>query len=208
MYDIAYRKTSRWHDKEISLSDLLQSSTYVPPCMQGTQDLTTEHLDLRRFKARDAHNLFAWSSDSQNLRFFQGNQLLNEEEARTVIGSWRVQYSNDDFLLWCIQDAETGQAVGKISATVDDALSSAEVEYSVAPWSRGRGYAAEALSCVIEHLHTVVGVHRVEAKIHYENTASMKTAERAGMQWEGLLRDALVDRHGIFYDVAVYAHVK
>lgn len=175
--------------------------------LSGTQDITTKRLDLRKFRSRDAENLFRWSSDENILKYFCNRELTSIEDAECVIASWRVQYENTDCLLWCIQEASTKQAIGKISANIDDKCSCADIEYLVAPDARGKGYAVEALRGVIKYLHEEVGVHRVQAYIHYDNIASMKTAEKAGMQWEGLLRDALIDRNKVFYDVALYAHI-
>lgn len=180
----------------------------TPLSLSGTRDITTDRLDLRKFKSRDAANLHRWSNDEQNLKYFQGNPSESVEEAECAIASWRAQYANDDYLLWCIQEAATKEAIGKISATIDAGTSCAEMEYTIAYWARGKGYAAEALSAVIDHLHNEVGIHRVQARIHYENVASMRTAERAGMQWEGLLRDGLVDRNGKYYDISIYSHLE
>lgn len=182
------------------------SCYYAPPRLSGTQELTTARLDLRRFKERDAEAVMTWSNDELVLKYFQGRQFENIDEAKCAIGSWREQYSNDDFLLWCVQDAETRGAAGKISANVDSSSASAEVEYSISPVFRGKGYAAEALSIVIDYLHHI-GVHRVVARIHVDNVASAKTAERAGMELEGICQHALVDRYGKYYDVAVFAHI-
>lgn len=179
---------------------------YKKPLLAGTQELTTEHLDLRRFKERDAAAAYEWSSDGQILKYFQGNQFNNVDEARSAIASWRVQYKNDNFLVWCIQEAETKRAIGKISANVDVPVSSAEIEYSIAPDARGKGYAPEAMKAVMEYLH-YIGVHRVYARINTENHASSRVVEKAGMTLEGICSDMLVDRNGKFYDVAIYAHI-
>lgn len=196
------------HIKDSSGESHQQERTprYEKPRLCGTEELTTTHLDLRKFKQRDAENMFKWASDEQFKKYFQGGNYASESEAADVIASWRAQYEDDDFMLWCIQDAETKEAVGKISANVTENSSTSEVEYSIAPWARGKGYASEALICVIKYLHDI-GIHRVVAKINIDNVASISTAEKAGMQFEGILRDALVDRHSRFYDVAVYSHL-
>lgn len=179
---------------------------YTVPRPSGTREITTPRLDLRRFKSRDAENLHKWSKDDAIMEFFQGQPFENIAEAANAIASWRVQYANDEYMLWCIQDAETKSAVGKISANIDIAGASAEVEYSIASWARRKGYGAEALAGVVSYLHEA-GFHRVVAKINTRNSASISTAEKCGFELEGICRDALVDRDGAFYDVALYAHI-
>lgn len=181
-------------------------SPYTVPQLEGTCDITTPRLDLRKFRERDAQAIYEMSKDELVLAYFNGNPLDNMDEARDVIASWRTQYENDDFLVWCVQEADTKKAVGKISANVDVAVSCAEVEYSVVPSCRGKGYAAEALEHVVGYLHEI-GVHRVQVKVNTRNVSSTRVAEKAGMELEGICRGALVDRAGLFYDVAIFAHV-
>lgn len=180
--------------------------TYVRPNLAGTCDITTPRLDLRKFRERDAQSVLEWSQDELILAYFNGNPLNSIEEAKNVIASWRAQYENDDFLVWCIQEAETKRAIGKISANVDVDGSCADIEYSVTSQKRGQGYAVEALTHVIEYLHGI-GVRRIQAKINTRNISSTRVAEKAGMELEGICRDALIDRHGVFYDVAIFAHL-
>lgn len=183
-----------------------QHCVYVCPTPEGTVDITTPRLDLRRFKERDAEAVFEWSQDELHLAYFQCTPLVNVDEARTVIGSWRTQYANNDFLVWCIQEAATRTAIGKISASLDIEGSCAEVEYFIGSRHRRQGFAAEALEHVIAYLHEI-GIHRVQAKINTRNIASTHVVEKAGMELEGICRDLLTDRHGIFYDVAIFAHI-
>ena len=77
----------------------------------------------------------------------------------------------------------------------------------LSPRSRGKGYAPEALREVIRFLHEKCDIHRVIAEINAHNNASMRTTEKAGMVLEGIFTDALVNRHGEFYDVGVFVHV-
>ena len=181
---------------------------YKQPNLVGTQDITTEHLDLRKFKLRDAQQLYDWTKDEKVNQFLLESELKNIVEAEHIIISWREQYQNDDYFLWCIQLAENKKAIGKISATINLSLSSAEISYMISPDMRGKGYATEAVLGVINFLHNEVGIHRVTAKINTDNIASIKTAEKVGMQLEGILQDALLDRNKKFYDVALFSKIK
>jgi len=180
---------------------------YKSPHLQGTEPITTPRLNLRKFKEYDVENFFKWSTDEDVLRYFTVNPPENLSEAHDMIRSWRGQYSQPEFLRWCIAKAETNQAVGEISASIDVVTSAAEVEYALWSRMRGYGYAAEALEGVIGYLHDNVGVHRIMVEINTDNIASTRTAEKAGMELEGIMRDALVDRNGEFYDVAVFSHI-
>ena len=181
--------------------------SYVKPVPRGTEDITAPRLNLRKFKAYDALQMFKWSEDEETLKYFQTKPARNVEEAEMMISSWRGQYQNDDFLRWCIAEADGNKAVGEISASLDLNLSQAEIEYTISPDARGKGYATEALAEVIRYLHEQVGIHRVVIEVNVNNVPSNKVAEKAGMSLDGILPGALVDRHGEFYDVALYSHV-
>ncbi|GAB3187612.1 GNAT family N-acetyltransferase [Nesterenkonia suensis] len=59
--------------------------------------------------------------------------------------------------------------------------------YALAPSARGRGLAADALTALTQFGWTVEGLHRIELLIEPWNTASVRTADRAGYRREGLL---------------------
>lgn len=64
----------------------------------------------------------------------------------------------------------------------------AQIGYGIAPPFRGRHLAADALRAVTAFAWTIPELHRTELYIEPWNTASLKTAERAGYLREGLLR--------------------
>jgi RimJ/RimL family protein N-acetyltransferase len=79
--------------------------------------------------------------------------------------------------------------------------------YSVAPSARGRGIAAAALTALMSFAWTIPGLHRVELYIEPWNTGSVKTAERAGFEREGLLRSHQ-EIGGQRRDMLLYAAVR
>jgi RimJ/RimL family protein N-acetyltransferase len=95
-------------------------------------------------------------------------------------------------------------------ATGDDgaAESRIEVGLTIAQDWRGRGFAAEALACVLHHLTENEGIDCVTAWCAADNIGSWKAMEKAGMQRVTTEKDGLVvgDRT---YDKLVYEyHVK
>ena len=82
-----------------------------------------------------------------------------------------------------------------------------EAGYSVAPGARGSGYAATALRALADFAWTVPEVHRVELHIEPWNTASIRTAERAGFDREGLMR-SYMEISGQRRDLLLYAAVR
>jgi ribosomal-protein-alanine N-acetyltransferase len=83
----------------------------------------------------------------------------------------------------------------------------ASAGYSIAPTQRGHGYAADALIALTGFAWTIPELHRVELQIEPWNTASVRTAERAGYQREGLLR-SYMEIGGRRRDMLLYAAVR
>jgi [ribosomal protein S5]-alanine N-acetyltransferase len=52
--------------------------------------------------------------------------------------------------------------------------------------------------------HTTLGAHRVEATCHPENAASARVLEKAGLTFEGRLREHVLAR-GVWRDSLLYA---
>jgi ribosomal-protein-alanine N-acetyltransferase len=100
-----------------------------------------------------------------------------------VLGAERAGFS------FAIAEAGTGRAVGGIGLWLAQlSQGRAEAGYSVAPSARGRGIAAAALTALTTFAWSIPALHRIELHIEPWNTGSIKAAERAGYEREGLLR--------------------
>ncbi|MBB5430664.1 GNAT family N-acetyltransferase [Nocardiopsis composta] len=87
---------------------------------------------------------------------------------------------------------ERGGAAGSIGLWRDRADDGrASLGYWVAPPHRGRGLAARALSLLAGWGLEELGLARLEVHVEPGNTASLRTAERAGFVYEGVLRGYL-----------------
>ena len=67
---------------------------------------------------------------------------------------------------------------------------STEVSFALAPEARGYGFAAEAIDGLAIELIMRHDFHRIELRVAPGNTASRRVAEKAGFDYEGLLRNA------------------
>lgn len=81
---------------------------------------------------------------------------------------------------------------------------SAEVWYKLHKDHWRRGYASEALECMLQFAFETLALHRIEAGCAVENMASIRVLEKAGMLREGHRRKALPIR-GQWVDNYEYA---
>ena len=68
----------------------------------------------------------------------------------------------------------------------------------------GRGVTTAAVALVVDHCFGPVGLHRLEATVRPENTASLRVLEKLGFREEGLFRRYL-DVDGAWRDHLCFA---
>jgi RimJ/RimL family protein N-acetyltransferase len=116
-----------------------------------------------------------------------------EEEARAYVARQQGRWAEGRGFSFTVADAATGRALGGIGLWLAAGLAHGrgEVGYSIAPAARGHGHATDALRAVTAFAWTIPQLHRLELHVEPWNTASLRTAERAGYRQEGLLRSYL-----------------
>ncbi|MFF5210544.1 GNAT family N-acetyltransferase [Streptosporangium sp. NPDC000396] len=152
------------------------------------------------------------SAESLILRPFTSGDVLDNQAACAdeLIQRWLPlprPYTLDDSATWCtkttgalresgdgihfaITDATGGRFLGTAGLKKTDWRGRiSEIGYWVAPWARGYGIAAAATRAVGYWLLVDQGFQRLELKAATGNVASQKTALKAGLQREGIMRN-------------------
>jgi [ribosomal protein S5]-alanine N-acetyltransferase len=113
----------------------------------------------------------------------------SQQEAQGYIDRQRGRLAEGVGYSFAIAEADTDHAVGGIGLWLEQlAQGRATAGYSVSPSARGRGIATAALSALTSFAWSVPGLHRIELHIEPWNVASVRVAERAGYEREGLMR--------------------
>ncbi|SDD31051.1 ribosomal-protein-alanine N-acetyltransferase [Actinokineospora iranica] len=83
-----------------------------------------------------------------------------------------------------------GQFAGQITVgnVIRGSLCSAWVGYWVAGDVVGGGVATAAVAMVVDHCFSSAGLHRIEATVRPENTASLRVLAKLGFRQEGVFR--------------------
>jgi ribosomal-protein-alanine N-acetyltransferase len=94
--------------------------------------------------------------------------------------------------IWLMLDPAERVLVGDIGFKgPPDALQTAEIGYSVLPAFQGRGYASEAARALVAWGLAQPGVARIVANCRFDNAASIRVLEKAGLRQTGRDRDEL-----------------
>lgn len=165
----------------------------------GTKTLETDRLVLRRIVKDDAELMFCnWANDHEVTRYLTWQAHASVNDTKEIIDLWLSEYDKPDYYLWCIVVKETGEPIGSIAAVgINEAVKSAEIGYCIGKrWWR-QGYTTEALEAVIRFFFEEVGLNRIEAGHDPNNPNSGKVMQKAGLQYEGTLRQARKNNQGI-----------
>lgn len=144
---------------------------------------------LRAFEERDVDMVRDLSTDPYvplvgtlpaHAELAQARSWVDRQHERLTTG---LGYS------FCVADVVDDRALGQAGLWLTAVgQGRAAAGYGVAPAARGRGVAADALRALTGFAWTDPRLHRVELYVEPWNTASLRTAERAGYLREGLLR--------------------
>ncbi len=130
------------------------------------------------------------------------------EQARAWLERQRDRSAQGDAFSFAVAERPGGPAVGQVGLSLRDLDQGRAVAgYAVVPSARGRGVGTAALVAITRFAWSTRTIHRVELYIEPWNRASVRVAERAGYDREGLLRSHQVIG-GRRRDMLLYAAVR
>jgi [ribosomal protein S5]-alanine N-acetyltransferase len=163
---------------------------------------------LRGFEDRDVGMLMDLSTDPYlpkigslpgNASREDGLAYIERQLNRLAAG---VGYS------FCVADKDTDEALGTAGLWLASiAAGRATAGYSVAPRNRGRRIAGQALTALTRFAWSLPELYRIELYIEPWNVSSVRTAEHAGYEREGLLHSHQ-EIGGKRVDMLLYAAIR
>ena len=175
----------------------------------GTKTIETQRLILRRFTLADAQDMFAnWANDPEVTAFLTWETHKTAEDSKQILSLWVPEYEKGDYFNWAMELKESGAVIGNISVVaIKESVDSAEMGYCMGRAFWGKGLMPEALCAVMDFLFDEVGMKRVSAKHDARNPKSGRVMAKAGMRFEGILRQAGKSNAGICDEVC-YATIR
>lgn len=174
---------------------------------KGTVTLETERLILRRFTMYDAEMMFRnWASDPEVTKYLTWPTHKNPDISREVIKNWISGYEADNKYDWAIELKTIREPIGSIAAVkVEDNIDSVHIGYCIGkPWWH-KGYTSEALTSLVRFFFEEIGANRIEARFDPRNPNSGRVMEKAGLIYEGTMRQADRNNQGGLCDASYYA---
>lgn len=164
------------------LRDAHRISWPYQPRHHGTRKFETKHLVLRRFAIEDAEPMYRnWAGDPEVAEFLEWPMHANADVTKSVVAYWVNKYVDPTFYQWVIVSKEIDEPIGSISVIHSD-YNALELGFCLGKAYWHKGYAREALKCLLAYFFEEVGVRRVFAKTDVNNERASKTMIAAGMK--------------------------
>jgi RimJ/RimL family protein N-acetyltransferase len=151
----------------------------------------TDRLLLRPLHEADAAALVAYHSSADVHRFLPMDPMDTDgvlQRLRHGLWSRSTLDEEGDILFLGVELIATGELIGDMMLRWLSAKDRCgEIGYVINPAHGGNGYATEAARAILHLGFDELGLHRMIARIHPANTASLRLAERLGMRREAHL---------------------
>jgi RimJ/RimL family protein N-acetyltransferase len=154
-------------------------------------------------RAADRDFLVRACADPEITRWLPVPEPYDERAAEEFIAKGHEDWRKGRGAAWAIVDPVLG-TVGSIGAR-GPYYGRVEIGYWVDAQARGRGIASAMLTLLTDW-YCNEGVRRIESVIPVANEGSIRVAERAGFEREGVLRSYRL-LHGEPLDCAIYARI-
>jgi aminoglycoside 6'-N-acetyltransferase len=156
--------------------------------------LETPRLILRAFEDRDIAPFAAYRSDPEVARYQGWEAPFSLEQAAHFVNAMKAQTPGEPgaWFQIALELKSSGEMIGDVVFHVlaEDPCQ-AEIGFTLARAFQGRGYAAEAVKCLLDYLFGTLNLHRVRANCDPENETSAHLMERVGMRREGRFVESL-----------------
>ncbi len=154
----------------------------------------------------DAQEIYEYCSREEVTRFviFPTHQSIADTEAFIT----SVITNDERGMVWAIVNKQSNTVIGTIGVhKVELQHRKLEVGYALSNNFWNKGITTEALKAVIQTIFEQTSINRIEALAMIENPPSTKVMEKAGMKFEGVLRE-FVSIKGVTRNMNIYSIIR
>ena len=173
------------------------------------EQIQTERLTLRKPRGGDGKLVFErYASDPEVRRFLLFPPPKGPEDSEAFIIRCLKVWRDGSAFPYAIERREDGAFLGMVEIRMDGFR--ADIGYVIAREAWGQGYASEAAKALVDWALAQEQIYRVWAFCDVENKASARVMEKAGMQFEGVMKRFAIHPNisPEPRDVLLYAKVK
>jgi ribosomal-protein-alanine N-acetyltransferase len=167
--------------------------------------IETGRLLLRPMELGDAPAIYAYRSDAEIYRYMSPEPPASLDAVAESIRQWLELGAENRPPPWVIVPRDSGRVAGLIGLDhLNRAHSEGWLTYELARELWGRGIVTEAVRAVLGYGFGTFGLNRIGAYCWDGNVASQRVMEKAGMHYEGTLRQIRFAK-GAYRDLRYYS---
>ncbi len=153
----------------------------------------------------DAPAIHAYQSDAEIYRYMSPEPPASLDALTESIRQWLELEAEDRRPPWVIVPKETGRVAGLIGLDhLNRAHSGGWLDFQLARRLWGKGITTEAVHAVLGYGFATLGLNRIGGYCWEDNMASRRVMEKAGMHYEGTLRQLRFAK-GAYRDLRYYS---
>ncbi len=163
--------------------------------------LYTERLTLRKMDKKDYIDMFEYSQSPDITRYLTWEPHSDKMYTLKYLTYVQSKYRAGEFFDWAV--VYNGKMIGTCGfTTLNEQHRCGEIGYVISESYHNLGIATEAVMRVIRFGFEVLGLNRIDAHYMIGNDASRRVMEKAGMTFEGVLRQSMYIK-GKYIDVGI-----
>jgi ribosomal-protein-alanine N-acetyltransferase len=167
--------------------------------------LETERLTLRKVAPDDAQDVFEYAAHPEVARHTSWEPHQGIEDSRRFVAWLMESYDAGKVTTWGIVHKADGKLIGMCGfAEWIPYHARAEVGYAMSRKYWGQGLMTEAVRAVIAFGFGTMRLNRIEARCLLDNIGSARVMEKAGMRYEGILRQHMYAKSA-YHDLKMYS---
>ena len=167
--------------------------------------LETDRLLLRKVRMEDAPDIFEYASDPNVPIYMPWEPHQSIQETYEYLERVMERYRQSRPGPWAIVHRRDAKMIGTCSFSKWEREDNrAEIGYVLNPRYWGQGYMSEAVRAIVAFGFRELGLNRIQARCDVPNVGSARVMEKAGMTFEGVLRQLLLVK-GSYRDLKIYS---
>jgi ribosomal-protein-alanine N-acetyltransferase len=173
--------------------------------------ITSERLILNELKKTDRKQVFDIFSDPKVTAHYDVERFKDIKEADHLIKYFSSRFETKTGIRWAIRKKGEPKLIGSCGFNSwNEYDASVILGYDLAPKHWRKGFASEAVKCILDYAFGPkfpININRVESLILPSNLPSISVTERAGFEFEGVLREKCF-WNGAFHDMNLYSLIR
>ncbi len=156
--------------------------------------LTSARLVLRRFRAEDIETFVRYRTDPAIARF-QSWENFSDADGQAFFAAMSRQHPDTpgEWFQFAIELTATAAMIGDCALhALTEKSQEVEIGFTLAPSHRGRGYATEAVACLLDYVFGPLAKERATAITDARNAASIAVLERLGFVRDPAPREPVI----------------